>query len=80
MYDDAENLKYEYLNSSQEIPADTIQQYIIDVSQTLARTLYEEITQQQPPKDLTEAQNFTLVSLIKINEFGILFNMIPIIY
>lgn len=57
MYDNVENLNYEYLNSTAEIPKDSIQQHIINVSQILARSLYEEITNQEAPipKDLNTA-------------------------
>lgn len=48
MYDDAENLNYNYLNSS-DAPKDSIQQHIADVAMILARSLYEEITKQEAP-------------------------------
>lgn len=62
MYDNAENLNYKYLNST-DVPKDSIQQHIADVSMILARSLYEEITKQEAP--IPDNLNVTVSIIIR---------------
>lgn len=44
IFDNATNLLFEYHHDTQEIPSDSIQRFITDISTLLAKSIYEEVT------------------------------------